>query len=317
MASDEAEWGSFLQAAFLAVLDASEEGLVAFDGEGVCRMIGRRAGELFGIEPASLVGKQRAEVLRTLSEACAVPEVFLQASAADAPLGAPRGAADVEVQRPRPRVVLCKGAPISRQGKPPGRVLFLRDVTRERNAERSARLLNERLADVSPFDGLTGVYCARRFNEDLDREHGRSARAWDSYAVLALDVDSLDSLSDELGAVVGDQVLQLVASRLKTCLREYDLLARLEGGTFATLLPGADALAARAVAERMGKAVAEEGFVTAARHVTVSIGGALWVPPSGEGGGEVLRRAREAVTQARARREAAVRVEVPEKAAAG
>jgi diguanylate cyclase (GGDEF)-like protein len=244
-----------------------------------------------------------------------MPQVFLQAAAADAPLGVPKGAADVEVLRPRPRVVLCKGAPISRPGKLPGRVLFLRDVTRERNAERSARMLTDRLADVSPFDGLTGAFCARRFLEDLEREHGRSGRAWDSYALLALDVDGLDSVGDDLGGIVVDEVLQRTATRLKACLREYDLLARLEGGSFAALLPGADAVAARTVAERMSKAVSGEVFESAARHMTVSIGGALWVPPSGEAGNGVLVRARAAVAQAREHGVGGVHIEMPEKAA--
>lgn len=317
MATDDVEWGSFLQGAFLAVLDSSEEGLVAFDGDGVCRMIGRRAGELFGVEPASLVGMRWQDVLAKLSEACAIPAVFLQAAAADGPLGAPKAAQDVEVTRPRPRVVLCKGAPISRPGKLPGRVLFFRDVTRERNAERSARMLTDRLADVSPYDGLTGVFSARRFLEDLEREHGRSGRAWDSYALLALEVDALDTLGDDLGGIVVDQVLQRTATRLKVCLREYDILARLEGGVFAALLPGADAVAARTVAERMSKAVSGEAYVGAARHVTVSIGGALWVPPSGEAGHGVLGRARAAVARARKHGVGGVHIAMPEKAAAG
>jgi diguanylate cyclase (GGDEF)-like protein/PAS domain S-box-containing protein len=316
MATGDGDWGAFLQATFLTVLNASEEGIVAFDADGTCQMVGRRAGEIFGIDPAALVGKQRADVLKTFANACALPEVFLQAAAADAPLGAPRAAADVEVQRPRPRVVLCNGVPISRPGKGPGRLLFFRDVTRERNAERSARLMTEKLADVSPFDGLTGAFCARRFQEDLEREHGRSARAWDSFAVLAVDIDALEDLADELGGIIGDQVVQQVAMRLKSCLREYDALARLEGGTFGALLPGADALAARTVAERMSKAISTQEFTGAARHVTISVGGALWVPPSGEVGVDILRRARDAVVQARNHGIGGVHVDVPEKASA-
>ena len=41
-------------------------GLVVFDGDGRCRMIGRRAGEIFGIEPAAYVGKLRDDVLGRL-----------------------------------------------------------------------------------------------------------------------------------------------------------------------------------------------------------------------------------------------------------
>jgi diguanylate cyclase (GGDEF)-like protein len=292
------------------VLDASEEGLVAFDGDGVCRMIGRRAGELFGVEPASLVGMKWLDVLGKLAESCAIPDVFLKAAVVDAPLGAPRAATDVELVRPRARVVRCRGAAISRQGKLPGRMLFLRDVTRERNAERQTRLLTDRLADVSPYDGLTGVFSARRFNEDLEREHGRSARAWDSFAVLVLDVDDLESVNDELGGIVADQVLQEGATRLKSCLREYDILARLDGSTFVALLPGADGVAARTVAERMSKAVSGEPYAIAARQVTMSIGGAMWIPPSGEAGADVVQKAREAMKQAREHGIGGVHIEV-------
>jgi diguanylate cyclase (GGDEF)-like protein len=299
MAGDDPEWGSYLQAAFLAVLEAADEGLIVFDGEGRCRMIGRRAGELFGVEPAAHVGKSRAEVLEAFAKACEEPDAFLQAVAADAPLGVPKLFADVDVRRPRPRTVLCKGAPISREGRPPGRVVFVRDVTRERAAERSSRQLQARIVELTPFDTLTGLLNLRRFREELDREHGRSTRAWDSYAVLRLDVDGMSALNDEFGVPVGDQVLEQIASRLKKCLREYDVLARLEEDEFAALLPGADAIAARTVGERITTAMGAEVFLGAQRKVTLSIGGALWVPPSGEAAQDIVKRAGLAVKEAR------------------
>src|SRR5262249_32206968 len=102
-----------------------------FDGDGRCRMIGRRAGEMFGVEPAAWVGRPRGEVLAAFARACEEPEHFLEATAADAPLGVPSDPADVDVRRPRPRTVFCRGIPISREGRAPGRILVLRDVTRE------------------------------------------------------------------------------------------------------------------------------------------------------------------------------------------
>ena len=211
MPGDDPEWGQFLEAAFLSVLESADEGLLVFDGSERCCMIGRRAGELFGVEPAAYVGKARAEVLEAFSKACEEPETFLEAVAADAPLGVPKLVADVDVMRPRPRTVLCKGAPISRPGRPPGRVVFVRDVTRERAAERSSRQLQARLAELTPYDTLTGLLNVRRFREELDREHGRSSRAWDSYAVARLDVDGMGAINDEHGATMGDLVLEQVA----------------------------------------------------------------------------------------------------------
>jgi diguanylate cyclase (GGDEF)-like protein len=303
MPGDDPEWEGFLQATALAVLEAADEGLIVFDSEGRCRMIGRRAGEIFGVEPAAHVGLPREQVLGALSRACEEPDVFLAAVAADAPLGVPASVEEVDVRRPRPRTVVCKGVPISRDGRPPGRLIVVRDVTRERAGERSAGQLRARLEELTPLDPLTGLYNARRFREELDREHGRSSRAWDSYAVLRLDVDDMRGLNEEFGIPVGDEVLEQIGAVLKPCLREYDLLARLGDDEFGVLLPGADEVAARTVAARMVRAVATATFevVLAPRTVSVCAGAVLWVPPSGEIGADILRRAGDALALARSR----------------
>jgi diguanylate cyclase (GGDEF)-like protein len=323
---------SFLQGAFLTMLDASDEGLIVLDSSGRCRMIGRRVGEMFGIEAPAYVGKPGAEVLEALAKACEQPEAFWQAAAA--PLGAPTTAAEVDVRRPLARTVLCRAIPMTlavdgapaTDGWGPGRIIFVRDVTLERAAESSTRQLRARLRALMPFDGLTGLLNQRRLYEELGREHSRAARAWDSYALLRVDVDGMKAINDEFGAPSGDQVLEQVARRLETCVREYDVLARLEGDEFGVLLPGADAVAARAVGERMTKAVAGDAFAivgvaTAAaswareedqdllhlaepllppeRTVTVSVGGALWVPPSRQSAETIFRRAGDALRAAR------------------
>src|SRR5260221_5876943 len=109
MPTEDPEWGSFLQAAFLAVLEAADEGLIVFDEEGRCRMIGRRAGEIFGLEPAAYVGRTASEVLSAFAQACEEPEAFLQSAGTDSGR-APALGGDVDVRRPRPRTVVCRGA---------------------------------------------------------------------------------------------------------------------------------------------------------------------------------------------------------------
>jgi diguanylate cyclase (GGDEF)-like protein len=303
MPGEDPEWESFLQATALAMLEVADEGFIVFDAEGCCRMIGRRAGEIFGVEPAAYVGLPREQVLGALSRACEEADGFLEAVAADAPLGVPAHVEQVDVRRPRPRTVVCKGVPISRDGRPPGRLILVRDVTRERGAERSAAQFKARLEELTPFDPLTGLFNTRRFREELDREHGRSSRAWDSYAVLRLDLDGMAAINEESGTPVGDLVLERLAGLLKPCVREYDMLARVTGDEFAVLLPGADALAARTVAERMLRAVSSASFdeLQPPRVVTMCAGAVLWTPPSGESGPDIMRRAGEVLDRARAR----------------
>ncbi len=299
MAKEDPEWGGFLQATFLAVLESADEGLVVFDGDGRCRMIGRRAGEIFGLEPAAYVGRLRDEVLAAFAQACEEPDVLFEVVNPNAVLG-PGPVVEVDVRRPRPRTVLCRGVRVLRAQKPPGWLLLFTDVTRERAAERQGKQLQARIVELTAYDALTGLLNLRRFREELEREHGRSTRAWDSYAVMRLDVDGMTAINDELGRPVGDQLLERMAARLKSCLREYDVLARLEGDEFGVLLPGADELAARAVAKRMVHHLdVEELSLDSARRITVSIGCALWVPPSGESATHIYQRAGTALTEAR------------------
>jgi len=323
------------------MLDASDEGYIVIDGNGQCRMIGRRAGEIFGIEPAACAGKSGTEVLQVFADACDEPDAFLRAAAA--PLGDSPTAAEIDVCRPLARTVLCRSVAVTRtlggttsdvpsplyvEGEDDSlaRIVFLRDITLERAAESSTRQLRARLRALMPFDSLTGLLNQRRLYEELGREHSRSTRAWDSYALLRLDVDSMKAINDEFGPPSGDQLLERIARRLETCVREYDVLARLEGDEFGVLLPGADSVAARAVGERMRRAVSGEAFAFVAtsaagawamedegalrlpepllpmpleRTVTVSVGGALWVPPSRQSAEAIFRRAGDALREAR------------------
>jgi diguanylate cyclase (GGDEF)-like protein len=255
---------------------------------------------MFGIEPAGYVGKSTKDVLVTLSQACEEPEAFLEALGANTAQPASRAVAEIDIRRPRPRTLEWSTLPMLRDGTLRGRLALVRDVTRERSLERSQKQLQARIQELTPLDTLTGLVNARRFREELEREHGRSSRAWDSYAVVRIDVDGMGAINDELGNPVGDQVLEQVAEKLKACRREYDILARLDADEFVILLPGADKIAANAVGERMLKAVGGHAFgLPDSRRVTVSGGGCVWVPPSAENGEDILRKAGELLLDAR------------------
>jgi diguanylate cyclase (GGDEF)-like protein len=180
------------------------------------------------------------------------------------------------------------------------RLVLLRDVTRERSQERANQDLIARIEQMTPDDVLTGLRNRRRFHEEHEREHGRSQRAWDSYAVVRADVDGMAEINDRFGIAAGDRVLQRVAVCLNRCRREYDVLCRFDGDEFAALLPGADVVAARTVGNRFALAVQMHEFEFTEVKVTVSVGAAVWIPSSPHSAEKILELARAATDRARA-----------------
>src|SRR6185503_5328285 len=62
----------------------------------------------------------------------------------------------------------------------------------------------------------------------------------ESLAVLCLDLDRFKGINDTLGHHSGDLLLQDVADRLRSCVREVDTVARLSGDEFAIVQVGAE-----------------------------------------------------------------------------
>lgn len=295
------DWSKLFENTLLTLLQAGNEGLLVFDASDTCRLVGRRAGEFFALEPSQLVGRSRAEVLAQLSAACEEPEAFLSMANQPEDKEGAQTLGQVEVRNPR-RVLTWTSAPIGQEaGAPMGRLIMLHDVTREASAERARRHLLMRIEQLTPLDALTGLANRKRFIEEHEREHGRAMRAWDSYAIVRLDIDQMAQLNASYGLPVGDTVLERMAEMLRLGRREYDLVARWENDEFAILLPGADELAARSVAERIAGTLATATDQTETPAFTASMGVAVCTPPTGESASDVMRRCGEALDAARAR----------------
>ncbi len=311
MSKSDSQWSALLESALGALLDSSEEGIFVFDADAICRMASRRAGEFFGRHPRTLVGKPSTEVLSTLSLACEEPEAFLIAAHDPSFADPPRMSPHIEIRSPR-RLLLWGSFPIVRDNIAIGRLVLVHDVTRERNSERARRHLLARIEQLTTIDALTGLSNRRHFLVDLEREHGRAMRAWDSYAVLRIDIDAMHSVNEHYGPPIGDRVLERVAELIRAGRRQYDIVARMENDEFAVLLPGADIVAGRTVALRITSAVSQQTVqATDGPPVTVSIGGAVCVPPTGESAEDVLRRAGLALIAARSKGNSEVEVDAP------
>ncbi len=114
------------------------------------------------------------------------------------------------------------------------------------------------LCELSLQDGLTGVANARQFRATLDRELDRSARTHEPLALILADLDHFKTINDTHGHPAGDQVLRVVAKRLKDNLRPMDTIARYGGEEFALILPNSSVTSLGRVAERLRQCVAQE-----------------------------------------------------------
>jgi diguanylate cyclase (GGDEF)-like protein/PAS domain S-box-containing protein len=150
-------------------------------------------------------------------------------------------------------------------------VLVSRDVTERRRA-------GEALVYQATHDGLTGLPNRRVLLDALDELVGREPPA--RFAVLELDVDRFKLVNDSLGHPAGDALLVAFAARLRSAVREGDLLARLGGDEFVVLAHRiADRDDAARVAARLQHALSEPLTVQGQElRPSVSIGIALPTP---------------------------------------
>jgi diguanylate cyclase (GGDEF)-like protein/putative nucleotidyltransferase with HDIG domain len=132
------------------------------------------------------------------------------------------------------------------------------------------RRQNEELQILATRDPLTSCLNRRSFLAQFETEWASAQRYAHPLSCVMLDIDHFKSINDQFGHSVGDQVLQKVASTLRSTVREGDVVCRYGGEEFCILLPHLDKDSARAAAERYRKAVA--ALRVQHRQITVSLG---------------------------------------------
>jgi diguanylate cyclase (GGDEF)-like protein len=146
--------------------------------------------------------------------------------------------------------------------------------------------LNGTLEKLALQDGLTGLANRRQFDVTLGNEFNRATRSGSTLAFIMIDVDCFKQYNDLYGHAAGDDCLRAVSKtiRMVTPKRPGDLAARYGGEEIGILLPNTDAEGARAVAERVRRAVADMQFPHASSPhgiVTISAGVAAMAPHRG------------------------------------
>jgi len=157
--------------------------------------------------------------------------------------------------------------------------------------------LRTRIADSNRNDPLTGLLNRRAFEELLELELERAARAGRPISVIVGDIDGFRAINERHGHAAGDLALQAIAQNALKWKRRIDLAARIGGEEFALLLPETDERGAFIVAERLRRAT-HRSFVDSGPGVAFSFGVATAPAHAADGVG-LLRAADSAAAAAK------------------
>ncbi len=276
---------------FTTAIDHIAHGLCFFDGRQRLIVCNRRYAELYGLTLEQVrPGLSLTEIVDLRFSAGTTPEMSRDEYLAW------RGRIAIAAIASDTVTVLRDGRTLAIHHEPMpdgGWVSTHEDITERRRA--AAQI--ERMAH---HDALTGLPNRRRFREHLDAKLACDPGA-QVVAVLSIDLDRFKNVNDTLGHPVGDELLRLVALRLRECVRPSDLVARLGGDEFAIVqadAPQPDA--AESLAARLVQAMALP-FEIGANQVCVgaSVGVAL-SPEHGVATDDLLKKSDLALYQAKA-----------------
>jgi len=268
---------------YRSILNASPDDITITDLAGIILMVSPAAKNMFGYEPKNdgFIGMRLVDFILPQDHERAQSNIRLMYQG-----GHPgpneyhgvrkdQGIFDIEVN---------SGFIHSANGQPTKMVFIVRDITERKLAEQQIQKLLQQLEiekNTAQFnsitDCLTGLANRRYFDEALRTEFYRLKHPGATLSLIMLDVDYFKKFNDNYGHLAGDDCLRQIGTMLKTIIGGIPYIAARYGGEeFIAILPETETKGAKALAERIRKAVEELAIPHSASHiaeyVTVSIG---------------------------------------------
>lgn len=290
----------FQRSLITAIQEASPDGILVVDDEGVIVSHNQRLFDVFGLAPEEVPGDHRGYLTgmadqTLLSRAAKLvkdQQSFLrrvQALYADPLL---EDYCEIE---------LVDGRTLERHSKALwgagrqylGRVWFFRDVTLRKQTEAALEQLSQR-------DPLTGVANRRYFSERATQEFVRARRFGRKLSFIMLDIDWFKRVNDRWGHASGDRVLKNLCDSAYAVLRQTDLFARIGGEEFAVMLPDTDGDGAFLLAERLRQNIAAQGLTEGDDTISYTVSAGVATLMAEDAGAEnILKRADVALYEAK------------------
>lgn len=272
------------------VFEASNQGIVVTDAAGVILTANRAFSRLSGYEPAEIEGKRTNLLKSGLHDQAFYAELWSTLLS--------QGHWQGEIwNRVRSGALqrhhLAISAVRDESGTITNYVGMLEDITHRYRAEEAVRY-------QAFHDPLTGLGNRQLLMEQLQRDLAVAQRHRQSLGVLFVDLDGFKAVNDGHGHAIGDQVLEQVAHRFHTSIRQSDLLARLGGDEFVVLVPQAGSSQELTTLARKLVAAAEQPFrdLDPSIAISASVGIACY-PQDGDSADDLLRAADQAMYAAK------------------
>lgn len=261
---------------YRATVAGLHEGVVVTDGTGIVLSINPAAAIQLGIEPQDLLGQP----LLTLAER--VPFVDTQGhpvATAERP-----SAVVLRTGRPVTNVVMgwrvdgelrwhnVNSRPLHHAGEDRmfAVVTSFVDVTEQKHASDAASFRAQ-------HDALTGLINRWGLRDQVRQVLERTPRTGSDVAIAYCDLDNFKHVNDSLGHACGDEVLRVVADRIRQSVRAGDVVARVGGDELVVVLEGVHGIVgARTAAEKLRRAVRKPVHVAGTTVIPrMSVGVAL------------------------------------------
>ncbi|HEY7240335.1 MAG TPA: EAL domain-containing protein [Burkholderiales bacterium] len=222
------------------------------------RFSNRTYDDWFGIPQERMLGRSIAEVFGEEIQARMKPHIERVLAGDEVEFEFTTGGNAASGGRQRALQVACVPH-LAPDGSVLGFYMLGNDVTALKRAQEDLRFAAiqlqhdaRRLEFLAHHDTLTGLPNRAMFQERAREAVAHARRHDKTAAVLFIDLDNFKQVNDGLGHDVGDGLLKVIASRLRSCVRGDDFIARIGGDEFCVLLQEiAEPREAAAVAQKL------------------------------------------------------------------